>query len=158
MSADRSYNKVFVLGEVTKPGSLVMNRKRSTLAEALSDAGYINQTTADPRWIYVMRGNTDTPELFHLDSRAAGRDVARRSLSAAATRHHLRRHGAGCSLAARDRQHPADRDDAQSDQPDAITPCLADDSRRAEPDAGRRAGGPRVARLAAWESRPAHHA
>jgi len=67
--ADRSYNKVFVLGEVTKPGSLVMNRKRSTLAEALSDAGYINQTTADPRWIYVMRGNADTPELFHLDSR-----------------------------------------------------------------------------------------
>jgi len=67
--ADRSYNKVFVLGEVTKPGSLVMNRKRSTLAEALSDAGYINQNTADPRWIYVMRGNADTPELFHLDSR-----------------------------------------------------------------------------------------
>ncbi|MEF8698564.1 MAG: polysaccharide biosynthesis/export family protein [Candidatus Accumulibacter sp. UW26] len=67
--ADRSYNKVFVLGEITKPGSLVMNRKRSTLAEALSDAGYIYQNTADPRWIYVMRGNTDTPELFHLDSR-----------------------------------------------------------------------------------------
>jgi polysaccharide export outer membrane protein len=42
--ADRSYNKVFVLGEVTKPGSLVMNKKRSTLAEALSDSGYINQT------------------------------------------------------------------------------------------------------------------
>jgi polysaccharide export outer membrane protein len=67
--ADRSYNKVFVLGEIAKPGSLVMNRKRSTLAEALSDAGYINQSTADPRWIYVMRGNADTPELFHLDSR-----------------------------------------------------------------------------------------
>jgi polysaccharide export outer membrane protein len=67
--ADRSYNKVFVLGEITKPGSLVMNRKRSTLAEALSDAGYITQNTADPRWIYVMRGNADTPELFHLDSR-----------------------------------------------------------------------------------------
>jgi polysaccharide export outer membrane protein len=67
--ADRSYNKVFVLGEIAKPGSLVMNRKRSTLAEALSDAGYINQNTADPRWIYVMRGNADTPELFHLDSR-----------------------------------------------------------------------------------------
>ncbi|WP_300450049.1 polysaccharide biosynthesis/export family protein [Accumulibacter sp.] len=67
--SDRSYNKIFVLGEVAKPGSLVMNKKRSTLAEALSDAGYINQNTADPRWIYVMRGNTDTPEVFHLDSR-----------------------------------------------------------------------------------------
>jgi len=68
--SDRSYNKIFVLGEVTKPGSLVMNKKRSTLAEALSDAGYINQTTADPRWIYVMRGDTEAPQLYHLDSRA----------------------------------------------------------------------------------------
>lgn len=67
--ADRSFNKIFVLGEVVRPGSQVMNKKRSTLAEALSDAGYINQTTSDPRWIYVMRGDTDTPELFHLDSR-----------------------------------------------------------------------------------------
>ncbi len=68
--SDRSYNKIFVLGEVTKPGSLVMNKKRSTLAEALSDAGYINQTTADPRWIYVMRGDTEEPQLYHLDSSA----------------------------------------------------------------------------------------
>jgi polysaccharide export outer membrane protein len=68
--SDRSFNKIFVLGEIAKPGSLVMNRKRSTLAEALSDAGYINQSTADPRWIYVMRGNSkDSPELFHLDAR-----------------------------------------------------------------------------------------
>lgn len=67
--ADRSFNKIFVLGEVVRPGSQVMNKKRSTLAEALSDAGYISQTTADPRWIYVMRGDTETPELFHLDSR-----------------------------------------------------------------------------------------
>ncbi|HAY28546.1 MAG TPA: sugar transporter, partial [Candidatus Accumulibacter sp.] len=67
---DRSYNKIFVLGEIAKPGSLVMNKKRSTLAEALSDAGYINQSTSDPRWIYVMRGNSkDSPELFHLDAR-----------------------------------------------------------------------------------------
>ncbi|WP_291984808.1 polysaccharide biosynthesis/export family protein [Candidatus Accumulibacter sp. ACC007] len=67
--ADRSFNKIFVLGEVVRPGSQVMNKKRSTLAEALSDAGYINQATSDPRWIYVMRGDTETPELFHLDSR-----------------------------------------------------------------------------------------
>ncbi|EXI79975.1 MAG: polysaccharide export protein Wza [Candidatus Accumulibacter appositus] len=66
--ADRSYNKIFVLGEVVRPGSQLMNKKRSTLAEALSDAGYINQTTSNPRWIYVMRGDTETPELFHLDS------------------------------------------------------------------------------------------
>ncbi|MBS0367650.1 MAG: polysaccharide biosynthesis/export family protein [Proteobacteria bacterium] len=65
--SDRSFNKVFILGEVTKPGSLVMTKKRSTLAEALADAGYISQDRSNPKWIYVMRGEGETPELFHLD-------------------------------------------------------------------------------------------
>jgi polysaccharide export outer membrane protein len=64
---DRAANKIFVLGEVSKPGSLVMNKRRSTLAEALSDAGYINQDRSNPRWIYVMRGGDGNPSLFHLD-------------------------------------------------------------------------------------------
>lgn len=64
---DRSFNKIFVLGAVQKPGSLVMTKKRSTLAEALSDSGYIAQEQANPKWIYVMRGDSDVPELFHLD-------------------------------------------------------------------------------------------
>ncbi|MEJ2621144.1 MAG: polysaccharide export protein [Candidatus Thiodiazotropha sp.] len=67
---DRSYNKIFVLGEVNKPGSLLMNKKRSTLAEALSDAGYVRQDKANPSWIYVMRGEKSTPELFHLDGQS----------------------------------------------------------------------------------------
>jgi polysaccharide export outer membrane protein len=67
---DRSFNKVFVLGEVAKPGSLIMSKKRSTLAEALADAGYISQDRSNPKWIYVMRGDTDTPELFHMDGRS----------------------------------------------------------------------------------------
>ena len=64
---DRSFNKIFVLGEVAKPGSLVMTKKRSTLAEALADSGYIAQDRSNPKWIYVMRGDSDVPELFHLD-------------------------------------------------------------------------------------------
>lgn len=68
--SDRSYNKIFVLGEVLKPGSMFMNKKRSTLADALGDAGYINQEKSSPRWIYVMRSDSDTPELFHLDGRS----------------------------------------------------------------------------------------
>ena len=64
---DRSFNKIFVLGEVAKPGSLIMTKKRSTLAEALADAGYISQERSNPKWIYVMRGDSDVPELFHLD-------------------------------------------------------------------------------------------
>ncbi len=64
---DRSFNKIFVLGDGAKPGSLVMTKKRSTLAEALADSGYISQEKSNPKWIYVMRGESDTPELFHLD-------------------------------------------------------------------------------------------
>ena len=32
---DRSFNKIFVLGEVQKPGSLVMTKKRSTPGRGL---------------------------------------------------------------------------------------------------------------------------
>lgn len=64
---DRSFNKIFVIGEVVKPGSYVMTKKRSTLAEALADAGYVSQDRANPKWIYVMRADGDSPELFHLD-------------------------------------------------------------------------------------------
>lgn len=67
---DRSLNKVFVLGEVMKPGSYFMNKKRITLAEALADAGYIDQRTSNPNWIFVMRGQGDKPELFHLNSKS----------------------------------------------------------------------------------------
>jgi len=65
---DRQINKIFVLGEVTNPGSYLMNKRRTSLAEALSDAGFINQNTAAPGWIYVMRSGEGKPELFHLNA------------------------------------------------------------------------------------------
>ena len=67
---DRELNKVFVLGEVRNPGSFMMNKRRTTLAEALSDAGFVNQTTSDPAWVYVMRSDNGTSELFHLNARS----------------------------------------------------------------------------------------
>ena len=67
---DRQLNKVFVLGEVRNPGSFVMNKRRATLAEALSDAGFVNQTTSDPAWVYVMRTDNGSSELFHLNARS----------------------------------------------------------------------------------------
>lgn len=68
---DRQLNKVFVLGEVKTPGSFVMNKRRITLAEALSEAGFVNQITADASWIYVMRSDTGSAELFHLNASSA---------------------------------------------------------------------------------------
>lgn len=67
---DRQINKIFVLGEVQKPGSIFMPKKRMSLAEALADAGYINQQTANPHFIFVMRNQTDKPEIYHLDSKS----------------------------------------------------------------------------------------
>ena len=66
---DRQLNKIFVLGEVNNPGSLLMNKSRKTLAEAISDAGDVNNNTADPSQIFIMRGNNGTPEVYHLDAR-----------------------------------------------------------------------------------------
>lgn len=66
---DRRYNKIFVLGEVTRPNSLVMPRGRVTLAEALSDAGGVNQLTGHSGQIYVIRnGRQGRPQIFHLNA------------------------------------------------------------------------------------------
>ena len=65
---DRQNNKVFMLGEFNNPGSLLMVKSRKTLAEAISDSGDINNNTADPSQIFVMRGSGDKPEIFHLNA------------------------------------------------------------------------------------------
>ena len=66
---DRRFNKVFVLGAVKKPGSQLMNKRRLTLTEALSDAADIDQLIANPNQIYVLRGS-DKPEIYHLASKS----------------------------------------------------------------------------------------
>ncbi|ANB03198.1 polysaccharide biosynthesis/export family protein [Ectothiorhodospira sp. BSL-9] len=68
---DSQFNKIFVLGEVRNPGSYVMNRRRATLAEVLSDAGFVNQDRANPGWIFVMRDEEGgQPQLFHLNAKS----------------------------------------------------------------------------------------
>jgi len=67
---DRQLNKVFVLGEVVNGGSFVMNKHRKSLAEALSDAGGVVNTTSNPGRVYVMRGGGKRPEIYHLDTRS----------------------------------------------------------------------------------------
>ncbi len=47
--------KVFVMGEVKKPQTIRLNRFKVSLAEVLSDAGGINEETANPQGIFVVR-------------------------------------------------------------------------------------------------------
>jgi polysaccharide export outer membrane protein len=79
---DSSLNKVFVLGEtgfatggvsgtgLSMSRSLIMNKARLTLTEALSDVGGVNQTTSDAARIFVFRGVLGKSEIFHLDAKS----------------------------------------------------------------------------------------
>jgi len=65
---ERRYNKVFVLGEVGRPNSVVMPRGRFSLAEALSDSGGVNPFSANAGQIYVIREGQSKPQIYHLDA------------------------------------------------------------------------------------------
>ena len=54
--------KVFVLGEVNQPSTLIMDRTGMRLTEALSNAGGINEAEADATGIFVLRRNPGTEE------------------------------------------------------------------------------------------------
>jgi polysaccharide export outer membrane protein len=67
----RDTNTAYVMGEVNKPIAAVPTSDgKLTLAEALSQAGFINQGTADPRQLYVIREENGKPQVYHLDSRS----------------------------------------------------------------------------------------
>ncbi len=76
---DNLFNKVFVLGETTlgrgfnvgRPRSLLMNKARMTLTEALSEAGSFDQETSDAARVFVFRGGIGKSEIFHLDAKSA---------------------------------------------------------------------------------------
>lgn len=65
---DRRENRVFVLGEVREQMARPMVRGRLTLADALSDAQGMDQTTSNPSRIYVIRGSFEKPTIYKLDA------------------------------------------------------------------------------------------
>ncbi|WP_213302476.1 polysaccharide biosynthesis/export family protein [Paraburkholderia sacchari] len=67
---DRNDSRVFVMGEVKTPTQTTLIRGKLTIADALTTAGGILDTDANPRQIFVMRGMKDNPtqpEIYRLD-------------------------------------------------------------------------------------------
>ena len=65
---DRIRNRVFVIGEVRLQQAKPMNKHRMSLAEALSDAGGLDPLAANAGRIYVIRGDYQKPNIYHLDA------------------------------------------------------------------------------------------
>jgi polysaccharide export outer membrane protein len=69
---DRSQQKVFLMGEVRQPKGVEIINGELTLAAALGEVGGVNQNTANPSAIYVIRGTDGgDPQIFHLDAEFA---------------------------------------------------------------------------------------
>ena len=80
---DRQFNKVFVLGEsnlvstiaggsnqTQRSRTVMMEKGRMTMAEALSEGGGFNQETADAARVFVFRNGLGKPQIFHLDMKS----------------------------------------------------------------------------------------
>lgn len=66
---ERNQDKVFVLGEVVRPQSRMLPWGRYTLADALGDAGGLNQVTARANQVYVLRAlEQGRPQIWHLNA------------------------------------------------------------------------------------------
>lgn len=59
---------VYVLGEVNMPGMQALSDKPLSLMEAISMAGDIRTTTADPSHIYLVRGSFSRPDVYWLNA------------------------------------------------------------------------------------------
>jgi polysaccharide export outer membrane protein len=67
-------NKLFITGEILTPKSVVMERDNITLTEVIDVVGGLNNITADPESVYVLRemprleGEKIDVEIFQLDA------------------------------------------------------------------------------------------
>ena len=67
--ADYRGQKVYVMGEVKQPGFVPITDQVLSIADALALSGGMNQETADTKFVYIIRGNIQTPEIFWLNAK-----------------------------------------------------------------------------------------
>ena len=74
---DNEFNKVFVLGETNlgrgfgvRPRSVMMNKARLTLTEALTEGAGIDQETSDAARVFVFRSALGKSAIYHLDAKS----------------------------------------------------------------------------------------
>jgi polysaccharide export outer membrane protein len=66
--------KVYLMGEVNAPRALTFKTREMSLADALGSVGGLNQTTANGKAVYVIRGvenlETERAKVFQLDAQS----------------------------------------------------------------------------------------
>lgn len=67
--ADYRGQKIYTLGEIKTPGVLPINDQPLSIADALALTGGINPDSANPKYIYIIRGNLIEPKVFWLDAK-----------------------------------------------------------------------------------------
>lgn len=65
--AEYRSKKVYIIGEINKPGLLYLNNEPMSIMDALMLSGSIDLNTGDPRFIYVVRGNIECPIIYWLN-------------------------------------------------------------------------------------------
>ncbi len=60
--------KVYVFGEVNKPGFIPLNDQPLTIADAITQSGGLNVDSSDPTHIYVIRGSFTHPTIYWLNA------------------------------------------------------------------------------------------
>lgn len=60
---DDSTQRVYVMGEVTKPGQVAMGSTRLTLTDVITEVGGIKESSADAAGVFVIRPSSDSTQL-----------------------------------------------------------------------------------------------
>jgi polysaccharide export outer membrane protein len=67
--ADYRGQKIYVFGEIMKPGFIPITDQPLSITDAISLSGSFDPTAADPAHIYVIRGNIQHPTIYWLDAK-----------------------------------------------------------------------------------------